>query len=904
MVVDLQSPSRPTVVQLTTADTTPSVTGTFDSADAAELTIVVKDEAGATTLATYTTADDELVLSGNTWTLNLPTTADAVYQIEAFITDEAGNNSGVDVTLNDLTVDASGPANPTVDYQVTNNQKPVITGTWDSSEGGDLSVTVGPYSFTLSDAELTTAGNVWTLDLSGVSGTGLNEDIYNVVAIHTDLLGASSTDTGTTDLNIDLTGPLPTPTVNSLTTNDLTPTVTGTYPSGDAAGGLSVEVDGNTYTLGVDPELTAAGGIWTLNLDGTTPLAENTYDVTVTVTDAAGNTRTDASNLELTVDASVPTVTYQVTDNTNPTISGTAPPGATLTIQVNGGTSTGVVADGSGNWSIDTTTMPGVGVFTDGDYDVVATITSGGAGVDVGTVDLTIDTLNPDVPTVVSQVTDAISPIITGSMQDLVGDGPGLAPGETLTVVVHGRTYIDVVVDASGNWTIDTSLAPDSGTPLAFLDATTYTVTATVTDSAGNTAVGSGTVEIDRTPNVLPTSDSVSASGDEETTISITLSGSDTDGMVDNFQITALPTDGVLYTDAGLTNPVALNTNIPAASESLTLCFAPSTDFAGTSTFTYVAVDNEGGQDASAATATLTVNNLNDAPVANNDTASTPEDTAVDIDVLLNDTDADGDALSVTGTPSALNGTVTINVDGTLNYDPAGDFTGSDTITYQVTDGTETRTATVKVTVTPVNDAPAAVDDNASTSEDVVLNSVVDLDANDTDVDGDTLTVVAGTFATAEGGSIDIAVDGSYTYTPPSGFSGVYSVVYTVSDGALSDTATLTITVNASGNAEPVAVGDSYTVAEDGTLTTTLGVDGVLFNDSDADLDALTVETTPVSGPSNGLLTLSSNGTFTYTPDANFNGIDSFTYRVSDGNGGTDTAVATITVTSVDDLGV
>ena len=155
--------------------------------------------------------------------------------------------------------------------------------------------------------------------------------------------------------------------------------------------------------------------------------------------------------------------------------------------------------------------------------------------------------------------------------------------------------------------------------------------------------------------------------------------------------------------------------------------------------------------------------------------------------------------------------------------------------------------------------------------------------ANDTDIDtGDVLSVDSVT----QGANGAVAIDtltGGVTYTPDADFNGLDTFVYEIDDGnGNTDRATVTITVNAAPDA-PVANDDSYSTNEDVAVSATLGVDDLLQNDGDVDGDTLTVNTTPVSGPSNGALVLNTDGTFTYTPDANFNGTDTFTYTVTDG---------------------
>ncbi|PIE16616.1 MAG: hypothetical protein CSA68_01705 [Rhodobacterales bacterium] len=189
-----------------------------------------------------------------------------------------------------------------------------------------------------------------------------------------------------------------------------------------------------------------------------------------------------------------------------------------------------------------------------------------------------------------------------------------------------------------------------------------------------------------------------------------------------------------------------------------------------------------------------------EAPVANDDTATTDEDTPVIIDVLANDTDPNGDTLSVIGTPTALHGTVTVNPDGTLEYTPDADYNGDDTITYEISDGNGgTDTAEVAVTINPVNDDPVAVDDSDTTA----LNTPVTIDvlANDTDVDGDTLSIV-GT-PTSPDGTVEVNADGTITFTPNDGFTGDATIDYEITDGnGGSDAAIVTVTVEA-GNSDP-----------------------------------------------------------------------------------------------------
>src|SRR5262245_57245923 len=163
------------------------------------------------------------------------------------------------------------------------------------------------------------------------------------------------------------------------------------------------------------------------------------------------------------------------------------------------------------------------------------------------------------------------------------------------------------------------------------------------------------------------------------------------------------------------------------------------------------------------ATITLTVAPINDAPVANEDSASTNEDTPVTVAVLANDADVEGDSFTVTNVTQGANGSVQINADGTITYTPNANFFGTDSFMYTVNDGqpTGSASATVTVSVTAQNDAPAAADDVATTDEDTPVTIAVL--GNDTDVDGDTLTVTH--VFPGPNGTVAMYPDGTLTYT-------------------------------------------------------------------------------------------------------------------------------------------
>ncbi|MDE0934356.1 MAG: tandem-95 repeat protein [Mariniblastus sp.] len=289
---------------------------------------------------------------------------------------------------------------------------------------------------------------------------------------------------------------------------------------------------------------------------------------------------------------------------------------------------------------------------------------------------------------------------------------------------------------------------------------------------------------------------------------------------------------------------------------------------------------------------TAITSSTNSPPVAANDTATVDEDSFVAINVLQNDTDPENDTLSVQSFTNPSNGSVSAN-NGVLTYTPDANFNGSDSFNYTINDGNgNTDTASVAITVNAVNDNPVAADDASVTNQDTAV--LINVISNDSDVDGDSLTVDS-VNQPANGAVVDNG-DGTVTYTPTTGFVGGDSFSYTASDGDLTDSAMVTVTVN-EVNLSPVANDDNETVSEDpGAMTF-----NVLGNDTDGDGDSLTI--TAVAYGGSGVVI--NNGTdITYTPLLNFNGTESFTYSISDGKNGTDTATVSIVVTPVNDAPV
>ena len=389
----------------------------------------------------------------------------------------------------------------------------------------------------------------------------------------------------------------------------------------------------------------------------------------------------------------------------------------------------------------------------------------------------------------------------------------------------------------------------------------------TISDGRGGTATALVSVRVNgATPNNPPVAqdDAATAPGGGTVTIPVLANDSDPDG--DPLAILAVGTP-------------ALGT---AAISGAGIVYTAPVGIAATDTFTYTIGDGRGGQ--ATGTVTVTIAAPNTPPVAIDDDVVIDPAIPATIDVLDNDTDADGDPLAIVAVTTPASGTAVI-AGNAIVYTADATFTGTDAFQYTVSDGRGgTATATVRITgPTPPNNPPIANADLAATT--VATPVTIPVLVNDTDPDGDPLSIVSTT--TPPGGTVTIAGD-AVIYQPVSTFLGTDTFTYTISDGR-GGTATATVTVTVTQpNQPPVATNDGYAVQYE--TATTLPV---LDNDSDPDGDPLTIIAT--SQPANG--TVSFNGTtVTYVPAAGYTGMDTFTYTISDGRGGVATAAVVILV--------
>ena len=288
--------------------------------------------------------------------------------------------------------------------------------------------------------------------------------------------------------------------------------------------------------------------------------------------------------------------------------------------------------------------------------------------------------------------------------------------------------------------------------------------------------------------------------------------------------------------------------------------------------------------------------NVNEPPLAATDTATTTEDEAVEINVLANDTDADGDVLSVESVTAPSHGIAQLAAGDGVIYNPETDWNGTDRFVYTVTDGNGgMATAEVEVVVEPVNDTPEAVADTTRTLEDKSIE--IDVLANDIDVEDNPLrieSVTAPSHGTARiAAQIEGKRHGGVIYAPETDWHGTDRFTYTVTDGN-GGTATAKVeVVVVPVNDAPEAVADTVATAEDKAVKI-----NVLANDTDAEGDMLRVES--ATTPLHGIVQLATGGVI-YDPEADWHGTDRFVYTVTDHNGGKATAEVAIVVNPMND---
>ena len=407
-------------------------------------------------------------------------------------------------------------------------------------------------------------------------------------------------------------------------------------------------------------------------------------------------------------------------------------------------------------------------------------------------------------------------------------------------------------------------------------DVFTYTICDDGNPQACDEAVVIITVQEQPDNSVVANNDSDETS--VNTAVDIDVFNNDFDPQGDNFDVTDFtqPNNGtVVYNNDG------------------TFTYTPDTDFFGTDVFTYTICDDGNPQACDDAVVTITIPMPDNDVVANDDAETTLPDTPVTIDILTNDFDPQGDTFTITVVDDPSNGTVTQNPDGTVTYLPDPGFTGTDVFTYTICDDGVPQAcddAVVIITIEQLDNNVVAIDDNATTDQNTSVT--IDILTNDFDPEGNDFTITV--VDDPQHGTVVENPDGTVTYIPDPDYVGTDVFTYTICDDAsptACDEATVTITI------DPV---DNTVTANDDEIsieTDTPAIITVCSNDFDAEGDNFTVST--FTQAVNGTVVYNDDCTFTYIPNENFTGTDTFTYTVcDDGNPqACDEATVTITVT-------
>ncbi len=437
------------------------------------------------------------------------------------------------------------------------------------------------------------------------------------------------------------------------------------------------------------------------------------------------------------------------------------------------------------------------------------------------------------------------------------------------------------------------SSLPDYENPLDFDRNNTYIVTVTATDNGTPTSQTTSKIFVIIVTNV----NEAPVVNDDDYTI------------FEDDTLTTTLTNGILANDNDPDNDtlyITIQRNVGYGTLDMnsdgTFTYIPENNYNGEDSFTYTVSD--GVNNSYIATATITITEVNDVPVANDDAYSVDEDSHLSVSVaeglLINDEDPDNTDISVALQDSVTNGTLDLYSDGSFQYSPTSNFNGTDQFTYTVSDNlsTSNRAAVVTITVNAVNDPPVVQDNSYETAEDVVLNidEARGVLNNDYDPDNDALT--ASIADSTSHGIIALNTNGSFTFTPDTNYYGNDQFTYTVFDQTVTSAkVNVYITIN-SVNDNPVAVNDYASVNEGQTTQNPINI---VSNDYDVDgtLDYSDIVITSVL---NGSYTDNGNGTITFTHDGSETDTAGFKYTIKDNEGATSNiASVVISVTNEND---
>ncbi|MBV7552581.1 retention module-containing protein [Pseudomonas sp. PDM28] len=925
------------------------VTGTFNAGQTATIANVGTLVIAANGAYTFT---PDANYNGNVPTVSYTVTDGSGTDVTSTLT--------IDVTtVDDSFTDLSETVSTQEDTAVTGS---VLTGT--SSVDGPVSVlnfTIGETTYAAGSTA--TIANVGTLVI-GANGAytftpdaNYNGSVPTVSYTVTD--GSGSNVTSTLNINVTPVDDSFTDLSESVTTTEDAP-VTGSVLTGTSSvdGPVSVvnfTIDGVTGTFNAGQTATianvgtlviGANGAYTFtpaeNYNGTVPT------VSYTVTDGSGSNVTSTLNIDVTpVDDSFTDLSESVTTTEDAPVTGSVLTGTSsvdgpvsvVNFTIEGVPGTFNAGQTATIANVGTLVIGTNGAYTftpdanyNGSVPTVSYTVTDGSGTDVtSTLVINVTPVDDSFTDLNESVTTAEDAPVTGSV--LTGtssvDGPvsvvnftidgvpgTFNAGQTATIANVGT----LVIGANGAYTF---------TPAANYNGTVPTVSYTVTDGSGTN--DTSTLNIDVTPvddSFSDLSETVSTQEDTAVTGSVLTGTSSVDGPVSvvNFTI-----DGVTGTfNAGQTATIAnVGTLVIGANGAYT--FTPADNYNGSvPTVSYTVTDGSGTDVTS--TLAINVTPVDDSFTDLSETVSTQEDTAVSGSVLTGTSSVDGPVSVVNftigettyaagSTATIANvGTLVIGANGSYTFTPAANYNGTvPTVSYTVTDGSGSNvTSTLNIDVTPVDDSFTDLSETVSTQEDTAVSGSVLTGTSSVDgpvsvvnftIEGVPGTFNAGQTATiANVGTLVIGANGAYTFTPDANYNGsVPTVSYTVTDGSGSNvTSTLNIDVTPVDDSF-TDLNESVTTAEDApvtgsVLTGTSSVDGPVsvVNFTIGDTTYVAGQTATIANV--GTLVIGANGTYTFTPDANYNGsVPTVSYTVTDGSGSNVTSTLTIDVTPVDD---
>jgi VCBS repeat-containing protein len=603
--------------------------------------------------------------------------------------------------------------------------------------------------------------------------------------------------------------------------------------------------------------------------------ANNVYDVTVQVSDG---TLTDTQAISVTVtnvnEAPIASNDLYAVDQNSTLV---VPIGTSLLANDSDPENDALLVASSSTPSHGTlslTTSDGAFIYTPnagyvGSDSFTYTITDGNGHTSDATASININAVNvapATTPVTLSPIAEDSGPRIITQAELLANASDANGDGLTaigLAISSGGGTLLD---NGNGTWTYTSALNDNSSASFSY----------TVSDG-GLTVPGSATLDI--TPvNDAPVATGATINATEDTLYSGTLpAASDVDGDPISYALNTQAAQGTAIVNAGGT-----------------FSYTPNANSNGSDSFSFTISDGNGGSNTYVVT--VNVAPVNDAPVANNDSVAGSEDSTLTGNVLANDSDVEGDSLTAALMSGPAHGSLTLNTDGSFSYAPNANWNGADSFSYKANDGTQDSTiATVTLTVNPVNDAPtttlvtlAPIAEDSSAR----LITQAELLANATDVDGPSLSATSLAIASGSGTLVDNG-NGTWSYSPTLNDDASVSFSYTVTDGSLTAAGSASLDITPVNDA-PVGNNDSASSNEDTAIS-----GNVLTNDTD--VDSINLTATLVTGAAHGALVLNADGSFTYTPNTNFNGSDSFTYRANDGSLDSNVATVTVTVSPVND---